>query len=295
VRADSSVRSVTLAGYGASATVEFRLTGALPPGRHDVAAVAESGGERFTTGYALIDYPHIQPRRIYRDAVMALEAVDVRIPEGLRVAYIPGVSDNVAPALADLGVPLTVLAPDDIASADLSRFTTVVIGPRAYEASDALVAANDRLLDFARRGGTLVVQYGQYEMTRPGIMPYPITISRPHDRVTVEESPVRLLRAQHPVLSAPNQITLQDFDSWVQERSLYMPRTFDDAYVPLVAVQEPGDEERAGALLVAPLGEGTYVYTTLAFFRQLPAGVPGAARLFINLLGAGAGANGGTR
>jgi hypothetical protein len=111
----------------------------------------------------------------------------------------------------------------------------------------------------------------------------------------VEESPVRLLRAQHPVLSAPNQITLQDFDSWVQERSLYMPRTFDDAYVPLVAVQEPGDEERAGALLVAPLGEGTYVYTTLAFFRQLPAGVPGAARLFINLLGAGAGANGGTR
>ena len=295
VRADSSSRTVELAGYGASATVEFRLTGALPPGRHDVAAVAESGGERFTTGYALIDYPHIQPRRIYRDAVMAVEAVDVRIPEGLQVAYIPGVSDNVAPALADLGVSVTVLAPDDIASANLSRFTTVVIGPRAYEAADALVAANDRLLDYARRGGTLVVQYGQYEMTRPGIMPYPITISRPHDRVTVEESPVRLLRPQHPVLSAPNRITLADFDGWVQERSLYMPRTFDDAYVPLVAVQEPGDEERTSALLIAPLGEGTYVYTTLAFFRQLPAGVPGAARLFINLLGAGAGANGGTR
>jgi hypothetical protein len=284
-----------LRGYGATASMEFRLTGTLPPGRHEVAAVAESGGERFTSGYALIDYPHIQPRRIYRDAVLAIEAVSVRIPEGLRVAYIPGVSDNVAPALADLGVAVTVVAPDEISGTDLSRFTTVVIGPRAYEASDALVAANDRLLAFARRGGTLVVQYGQYEMTRPGIMPYPITIARPHDRVTVEESPVRVLQPQHPLLTAPNRITLADFEGWVQERSLYMPRTFDDAYRPLVAVQEPGDEERTGALLIALLGEGTYVYTTLAFFRQLPAGVPGAARLFINLLGARTGANGGSQ
>jgi LmbE family N-acetylglucosaminyl deacetylase len=295
LRADSASRAVALRGYGATATMEFRLTGTLPPGRHEVTAVAESGGERFTSGYTLIDYPHIQPRRIYRDAVLAIEAVDVRIPEGLRVAYIPGVSDNVAPALADLGVAVTVVAPDEISGTDLSRFTTVVIGPRAYEASDALVAANDRLLAFARRGGTLVVQYGQYEMTRPGIMPYPITIARPHDRVTVEESPVRVLQPQHPLLTAPNRITLADFEGWVQERSLYMPRTFDDAYRPLVAVQEPGDEERTGALLIAPLGEGTYVYTTLAFFRQLPAGVPGAARLFINLLGARTGANGGSQ
>jgi hypothetical protein len=211
------------------------------------------------------------------------------------VAYVPGVSDNVAPALADLGVPVTVVPPDEVAQTDLSRFTTVVVGPRAYEASDALTAASDRLLAFARRGGTLVVQYGQYEMTQPGIMPYPITISRPHDRVTVEESPVRLLRPDHPLLREPNRITLEDFDGWIQERSLYMPRTFDSTYVPLVAVQEPGEEERTSALLVAPVGDGIYVYTTLAFFRQLPAGVPGAARLFINLLGASAGANGGSR
>jgi LmbE family N-acetylglucosaminyl deacetylase len=295
LHADSAVRTVSLPRYGATATIEFRLTGTLAPGRHEVAAVAESGGERFTTGYALIDYPHIQPRHIYRDATLALEAVDVRLPADLRVAYVPGVSDNVAPALMDLGVPVTVILPDEVGGADLSRFTTVVVGPRAYEASDALVAANDRLLAFARRGGTLVVQYGQYEMTRPGIMPYPITIARPHDRVTVEESPVRLLRADHPLLRAPNRITLHDFEGWVQERSLYMPRTFDPAYVPLVAVQEPGDEERASALLITPLGQGTYVYTTLAFFRQLPAGVPGAARLFVNLLGAGAGANGGSQ
>jgi hypothetical protein len=139
-----------------------------------------------------------------------------------------------------------------------------------------------------------VVQYGQYEMTRPGIMPHPITIERPHDRVTVEESPVRLLRPDHPLLRTPNVITLADFEGWVQERSLYMPRTFDDAYLPLVAVQEPGEDERTGALLIAPLGAGTYVYTTLAFFRQLPVGVPGAARLFVNLLGAQATDTGGS-
>ena len=291
--ADSTTRTASLRGYGSTATVEFRLTGALPPGRHEVAAIAESGGERFTEGYTLIDYPHIQPRRIYRDAVLALEAVDVRIPDGLRVAYVPGVSDNVAPALADLGVPVTVLTPDDLASADLSRYTTVVIGPRAYEAYPRLATVNSRLLQFARRGGTLVVQYGQYEMTQPGIMPYPITINRPHDRVTVEESPVRLLRPEHPMLQSPNEISLHDFEGWVQERSLYMPRTFHEAYLPLVAVQEPGEEERTSALLVAKIGEGTYVYTTLAFFRQLPAGVSGAARLFVNLLGGGAAANGG--
>ncbi|HUF29543.1 MAG TPA: PIG-L family deacetylase [Gemmatimonadaceae bacterium] len=292
LRADSAARSAVLPRYGATATLEFRLTGTLAPGRHEVVAVAESGGEEYSTGYTLIDYPHIERRRIFRDAVLALEAVDVRIPAGLSVAYVPGVSDNVAPALIDLGVPVTVLSPDDLTGTDLMAFTTLVIGPRAYEASDRLVAANDRLLEFARRGGTLVVQYGQYEMMRPGMMPYPITIARPHDRVTVEESPVRLLRPDHPLLSVPNRITTTDFDGWVQERSLYMPRTFGDAFIPLIAVQEPGEEERTGALLIAPFGEGTYVYTTLAFFRQLPAGVAGAARLFVNLLGADAGAHG---
>jgi hypothetical protein len=137
----------------------------------------------------------------------------------------------------------------------------------------------------------LVVQYGQYEMMQPGIMPYPIAIARPHDRVTVEESPVRLLLPDHPLLNVPNRITTADFEDWVQERSLYMPRTYGEAFVPLVVVQEPGEEDRAGALLIAPYGEGTYVYTTLAFFRQLPAGVAGAARLFVNLLGADAAAH----
>jgi hypothetical protein len=162
----------------------------------------------------------------------------------------------------------------------------VVVGTRAYEASPTLMANNPRLLAYARNGGTLVVQYGQYEMLNPGMMPYPITLGRPADRVTVEGAPVRVLDPTASVLAAPNAITTRDFDGWTQDRSLYMPRTFDAAYTPLLEMNDPGEAANRGALLVAPVGKGLYVYTSLAFFRQLPAGVPGAARLFVNLLSA---------
>jgi hypothetical protein len=154
------------------------------------------------------------------------------------------------------------------------------------ETQPALVANNARLLDYARDGGTLVVQYGQYEMMQPGIMPYPVTINRPHDRVTDEKAPVTVLDTTAAILRAPNRITLADFGGWTQDRSLYMPRTFDAAYTPVLAMNDPGEQPIRGALLIAPVGRGTYVYTTLAFFRQLPDGNPGAARLFVNLLAA---------
>ncbi|MEP7345417.1 MAG: LmbE family protein, partial [Gemmatimonadaceae bacterium] len=162
----------------------------------------------------------------------------------------------------------------------------VIVGTRAYEASEALVANNARLLDYAQGGGTLVVQYGQYEMQTAGIMPYPITLARPADRVTVEDAPVKIIDPSAAILSAPNKISATDFAGWQQDITLYMPRTFDPRYVPSLEVSDPGEPPNRGALLVAPLGKGTYVYTTLAFFRQLPAGVPGAARLFVNLMAA---------
>lgn len=224
---------------------------------------------------------------MYRPAELRLSVADVRVPPGLTVGYIAGVGDNVEPALEQLGLSVTVLDPASLPTADLSRFTTIVVGPRAYEASAELRANNNRLLDFTRRGGTLVVQYGQYEMTESGMMPYPITLNRPHDRVTDENAPVRVLDPASPVLSVPNKINLSDFGGWVQERSLYMPHTFDPQYHPLLSMNDPGEPANDGAILVAQFGKGTYVYTSLAFFRQLPAGVPGAARLFVNLLVAG--------
>jgi LmbE family N-acetylglucosaminyl deacetylase len=285
--ADSVSRTVELAGYDAQAVVTFRVRGRIEPGDHRIAARAESSGETFAVGYQLIDYEHIRRQRIYRPATIRVSAVDVRVPGNLSVGYIAGVGDNVAPALAQLGIPVTVIPAADVARAPLSGYTTLVIGPRAYEAHPALVGASGRILEFARRGGTVVAQYGQYEMTQPGIMPFPITINRPHDRVTLEGSPVTILDANARELTFPNRITAADFADWVQERALYMPRTFDPRYRALLAMNDPGQEPNRGAILVAPLGEGRYIYTTAAFFRQLPAGVPGGARLFVNLLSAG--------
>ncbi|MBK8250259.1 MAG: PIG-L family deacetylase [Gemmatimonadetes bacterium] len=305
---DSAVRRVQLPGNARAATaqsapaatfglstgtqgdaievVTFQVRGQLNAGRHAIRASATSGGETFTTGYTAVSYDHIQTQRLFRPATLGLEAVDLNLPRVARVAYINGVGDNSAPILQQLGLDVTVIDPADLMRTDLSRFTSVVVGTRAYEASPALVSGNPRLLAYAREGGTLVVQYGQYEMLNPGMMPFPITLGRPADRVTVEGAPVRVLDPAASVLTAPNTISTRDFDGWTQDRSLYMPRTFDPAYTPLLEMNDPGEGANRGALLVAPYGKGVYVYTSLAFFRQLPAGVPGAARLFVNLLSA---------
>jgi hypothetical protein len=286
--ADSAARSTRLERYGDQRTLRFRINGRLPAGDHRIVAQAASGGRTFQQGYDLIDYDHIQRKRVSRRAMSTVRAVDIRIPAGLRVAYVPGVSDNVPPMLSQLGVPVTVIPASAIAeAADLRRYATIVVGPRAYEAHADLVAANSRLMDFARAGGTLVVQYGQYEMTQSGVMPYPITINRPHDRVTHEDAPVRVIDPNAPLLRAPNRIVEADFGQWVQERALYMPRMFDQRYRALLEMSDPGEPPNRGAILVASVGAGTYVYTTLSFFRQLPSGNPGAARLFVNLLSAG--------
>ena len=275
-----------VAGNSPIRMVEFHVSGKLPAGRHEISAVAESEGKRYTNGYTLIEYDHIRPQRLFRDATLELSAVDVQVASELKVAYIPGVGDNIAPMLEQLGIPLTVIEPGKVPTADLSPFTAIVVGPRAYESSPALVAANPKLLDFARQGHTLVVQYGQFEMANPGMMPYPITIVRPGDRVTEEDAAVRIIDPTSPILNSPNRIGPADWDGWVQERSLYMPRTHDDRYRTMISINDTGEPPNDGAILVAPLGKGTYVYTTLALFRQLPAGVPGGARLFANLLSA---------
>jgi hypothetical protein len=285
VVADSVTRAVRLRP-GAQRTLTFSLRGTLAAGRHLVRATAVSGGETFASGYTAIEYDHMRTQRLYRPSTLALEAVDVNVPRGLTVAYINGVGDNIAPMLEQLGVNVAVLDPTALPRTDLSKFGAVIVGTRAYEANDALIANNARLLDYAKEGGTLVVQYGQFEMQNAGVMPYPITLNRPADRVTVENAPVKILDPSLAILAGPNRITASDFSGWQQDLTLYMPRTFDPTYVPALEVNDPGEPANRGALLVAPVGKGTYVYTTLAFFRQIPNGVPGAARLFVNLMAA---------
>jgi len=286
LRADSVARTVTLPGYGAVRSATFTIRGELAPGRHTISAIAESNGRPYTSGYTAIEYDHIRPQRLYRDAAVAIEAVDLKVPADAVIAYIQGVGDNSAPMLQQLGLRVTTLNPADIPKTDLSRFNAIVVGSRAYESNDALVANNAALLDYVKQGGTMVVQYGQYEMTKPGIMPYSITLARPADRVTDESSPMRILDPKARVLGYPNAITESDFAGWVQDRTLYMPRTHASAYAGVLSTNDPGETPNDGPVLVAKYGAGTYVYTTLAFFRQLPNGVPGAARLFVNLLAA---------
>ena len=209
------------------------------------------------------------------------------MPRTLAVAYVTGVSDAVAPALRGIDVPTTVLTADELPLIDLARYTTVVIGPRAYEANPELATQNPRLMDWVRNGGTLVVQYGQTEMARPGMMPFPVEFTRPAARVTIEDAPVQVLDATNRLLTWPNRIVADDWREWVQERALYMPTTIDPRYRTPLAMHDPGEADNKGAILETPLGKGRYVYTTLSLFRQVPAGIPGGMRLLVNLLSAG--------
>jgi LmbE family N-acetylglucosaminyl deacetylase len=282
--ADSLARTVVMAP-GSTRILTFRVRGTLPRGAHEIVATATAKGESYRTGYIPVEYPHINPQRIYRPSTLAINAADIALPAKLNVAYIPGVGDNVAPVLQQLGIPLTIVDADEIPRTDLSRFTTIVIGPRAYQASQTLQDNNEYLLTYVRNGGRLVVQYGQAEMQRPGIMPYPITLQQRAERVTDENAPVTFTDPQSPLLNAPNKITSDDFNGWVQERSTYMPSTFDPRYRTMLSTSDPGEQPNRAAILAAPYGRGAYIYVTLALFRQLPAGVTGGARIFANLLG----------
>jgi LmbE family N-acetylglucosaminyl deacetylase len=282
--ADSASRTVVMAPGGTQA-LAFRVRGSLPRGSHQISATASAAGKSYSMGYIPIEYPHINPQRIYRPSTITLNAVDVTLPSRLNVGYIAGVSDNVAPVLQQLSVPITLIAADDLPELDLSRFTAIVIGPRAYQASQTLRQNNRYLLSYVRNGGRLVVQYGQAEMQRPGIMPYPITLKQPAERVTDETAPVTFTDPASPLLNTPNKITQSDFAGWVQERATYMPSTFDPHYRTMLAMNDPGEQPNRAAILAAAYGRGAYIYVPLALFRQLPAGVAGSARIFANLLG----------
>jgi LmbE family N-acetylglucosaminyl deacetylase len=282
--ADSLTRTVMLAP-GATRTLVFNMKGTLARGTHEITATASARGKSYTSGYIPIEYPHINPQRIYRSSTLFIVAADVILPAKLNVAYIPGVGDNVAPVLQQLGVPLTIVDADDIPQTDLRRFSAIVVGPRAYQSSQTLQDNNEYLLSYVRNGGRLIVQYGQAEMMRPGIMPYSIQLKQPAERVTDEDAPVTFTDPASPLLNAPNRITQDDFKGWVQERATYMPSTFDAHYRSMLAMSDPGEAPNRAAILAAPYGRGTYIYVPLALFRQLPAGVSGGARIFANLLG----------
>lgn len=276
-----------LNGEESSATLLFQVypNGPAREGAFALRAVAtDQVGREYRERVAVVDYEHIPRTLQFFPAATDVSVFDVQIATGLSVGYVMGSGDFGADAIRELGLNPQLLDAEALASSDLNRFDVIVLGVRAYETRPDLVRNNDRVLDFARAGGTLIVQYNKYEFPAGGFAPFEVGMSRPHDRVSVEQAPVRLLDPDAPVLSAPNRITESDFEGWVQERGLYFLGTWDPAMHPVLEMADPGEDPKQGALLVAPLEDGLYVYTGLSFFRQLPAGVPGAYRLFANLV-----------
>lgn len=277
----------SLTGEGSSAAVTFRVfpNNGAEKGAFSFQAVAtDRVGREYRERVAVVDYEHIPRTLQFFPASTDVSVFDVQIASGIRVGYVMGSGDFGVDAIRELGLEPQILDAAALESGDLNGFDVIVLGVRAYETRPDLVRNNERLLEFARAGGTLVVQYNKYEFPAGGFAPFEVTMNRPHDRVSVEEAPVSILAPDAPVLSAPNTITTQDFEGWVQERGLYFLGSWDPAMEPILEMADPGEEPKRGSLLVAPLGEGLYVYTGLSFFRQLPAGVPGAYRLFANLV-----------
>jgi LmbE family N-acetylglucosaminyl deacetylase len=275
---------LTLDGAGQEVTSRFAIQ--IPPlaaeGRFWIQALADFQGKRFTSGYRLIAYPHIHSHHLYRDAATRVEVFKVETAPGLTIGYVMGAGDNIPGALGQLGLGVSLLSAEDLAAAGLNRYDTIVVGVRAYEFRPDLVAHQRRLMDYVRDGGTLIVQYQTLAAEGITFTPYPAKLSRA--RVVDETAPVTILEPMHPFFRWPNPIVKQDFEGWVQERGLYFLEEWDAQFTPLLESHDPGEPPQRGGMLIAAYGKGRFIYTGYAWFRQLPAGVPGAFRLFANLL-----------
>ncbi len=264
---------------------EVRSPANLLAGAYEVRAVVrDSAGRRYEAGLRTVEYPHIRIRAWSRQAVSAMHAAPITLPAVARVGYIRGASDRVPEALLEIGLPIEMLDAATLERGDLSRYDVIVVGSRAYETEPALGENNNRLLEYARAGGRVLVQYQQQQFFNGRFAPAALTMASPHDRVTDENAVITPMGPESPALVAPNRLTDADWTGWVQERGLYFARTWDSSYTPLLELSDPGEPPLRGGLLVTGLGKGTYIYTGLSFFRQLPAGVPGAYRLFLNLM-----------
>ncbi|HEX8712264.1 MAG TPA: PIG-L family deacetylase [Terracidiphilus sp.] len=274
-------------GAGDTDALTFSVTpSGAETGADDIEAVAQSGGKTYGTGWRSVGYAGLRPYNLYRPAVLKTRKVDVKVAPALRVGYVMGTGDTVPEALTELGVTPHLLTAADLASGDLSAWNTIVIGIRAYSVRPELAAAEARLEQFVRDGGTLVVQY--QSNTFPA--PVPIAMNgRLAARVVDETDPVKLLEPANSLLTWPNHITEADFGGWVEERGHGFPDSWASGYTALTETADPGQAPQRGGLLVTHVGKGSYIYVAYALYRQFPELVPGAYRILANLISAGHG------
>ena len=297
-RATPPTQAVSFSREDEAMTVRFALqapapavlaAAAMKPGGNQftVKAIVKSGGQSFAQGYQVIEYPHTTRRHVLNAPIVNVKALDVTVKPNLTVGYIMGVGDEVPTALEQLGVRVSMITPDELAWGDLSRYGAVMTGVRAYERRADLRAYNQRLIDYAKAGGTVIVQYNKFEFNDAQYGPYPARVGR--ERVTDENAELKILAPQHPVFNTPNAIGRADWTNWVQERGLYFLDSAgrDPHYTDLIEFTDPFPYNagvKRGALVEAKVGQGRWVYVGLGLWRQLPAGTDGAFRLMANLL-----------
>ena len=254
-------------------------------GEYTVRAIASLDGVEYDKGFQVVEYPHIHRRHLVHEAKSSLKVLDVKVAPRLTVGYVMGVGDQVPSTIEQIGAHVVMLGADDLASGDLSRFDAIVTGVRAYERRADLRAHNQRLLDYARHGGNVIVQYNKFEFNEAQFGPYPAKVSS--NRVTDEDSTITVLVPDHPVFNYPNRIDAPQWSGWVQERGLYFLGDRDPQYTDLVELQDPFEYNKGpkrGALVEARVGAGRWIYLGLGLWRQLPAGTPGAYALMANLI-----------
>jgi hypothetical protein len=280
-----ATQSFKITDVGQQKKFSFTVTPPPKPESAELIARAEVNGATFDNRRVEIHYNHIPPLLLQPVSRLKAVALDLQI-RGHQVGYLDGAGDSVAECISQMGYEVKQLSAADLTEEELRGLDAVVIGVRAFNVRTDLAAHLPTLFAYVENGGNLIVQYNRPDgLKATPLAPYDLKVSS--DRVTDEQSPVTFLAPDHPALNIPNKITSADFEGWVQERGIYFPNQWDDHFTPIIACNDPGEAPLKGGILVAKYGRGNFVYTSLVWFRELPVGVPGAYRLFANLLSLG--------
>ncbi|MGB6391176.1 MAG: PIG-L family deacetylase [Candidatus Acidiferrales bacterium] len=272
---------------GDDQTLTFRVTPTeLQEKQYAITAVATYDGQVYKQGYHTVGYSGLRPYNLYRASTYRTTGVDVKVAPNLNIGYVVGAGDDIPESLVNLGINVHFLTPEDLASGNLSKFNAIILGVRAYAVRDDLKTYNVRILDYAKNGGVVIVQYNTPEYDH-NYGPYPYKMGSNPEEVTDEGSQVQILAPENPALAWPNKITSKDFENWVEERGSKFLESWDSRYIPLLETHDPGQAPQKGGLLYAKYGAGVYIYNAYAFYRQMPEGVPGAYRIFANLVSLG--------
>ncbi|MGB8474462.1 MAG: PIG-L family deacetylase [Candidatus Acidiferrum sp.] len=269
---------------GDDQTLNFRVTPeGLAEKPYSITAVATYAGHEYKEGYHTVGYPGLRPYNLYRPSTYRTTGVDVKVAPGLNVGYIVGAGDDMPQSLVNLGINVHFLTAEDLASGNLSKFDAIILGVRTYAVREDLKTYNGRILDYVQKGGVVIVQYNTPEFDHD-YGPYPYKMGSNPQEVTDEDSKVEILDPNNPVFTWPNKITGKDFENWVEERGSKFLESWDAAYKPLLETHDPGQAPQKGGLMYAKYGKGVYIYNAYAFYRQMPDGVPGAYRIFANMI-----------